>query len=247
MARVAPDGYDVFVLFFNDAAGTHTNTGTAGSLGNFVDYGSPVSGATGLYGDALYIPSAYLTSNHEGSGGANDILVTPTISMSGWVYVRRQTNFFAECWNKQYFLSGWSSPFLTFGMQMDSGNDGGWTWYITTGSPGAGTLKSMSIANNTSNRAMLMTSGRWYHLGGTWDGTTLTLYLNGVLIGTSVPGGGAIDYGTAARGQWYTGSIPGSSTNQGGPFIIQDLRIANIVRPASYFANIWYKGMFVNG
>ena len=240
MARVAPDGYDVFVLMFDETSGTtNTNTGTLGSAGNFTQYGNPVLGAQGLFGKALYIPSSFISSNHDGSGGANDVLITPNISMSGWVFVRRQPNFFGEVWNKQYFLNGWSTPFLSFGIQMDNGSNGSWTFYITT----SGTLKSVSSTAN-----FQMRQSKWLHVGGTWDGTTLRMYINGSLANSTVPGGGAIDYGTAGnRGQWYAGAIPGSSTVQGGPVIVQDLRIANVVRPQSYFANIYYNGLYVNG
>jgi hypothetical protein len=239
MARIAPDANDVFVLLLDDPEGTHANTGTAGTAGNFVDYGDPVSGAQGLLGDAMYIPSSYISSNHDGSGGANDILITPNISMSGWVYVRRQPNYFAEVWNKQYFLNGWSTPFLSFGIQMDNNADGQWSFYVTT----SGTLRTLAMDSNYP-----MPGGKWCHVGGTWNGTTLLTYLNGTNVGTLTPGGGAIDYGTLGnRGQWYTGAVPGSSTVQAAPVIVQDIRIANVVRPQSYFANIYYNGLYVNG
>lgn len=239
MARVAPDANDVFVLLLDDGPGTHINTGTIGSAGNFTDYGNPISGVQGLFGDAMYMPSSYISPNHDGTGGANDVLVTPNVSLSGWVFVRRQPNYFPEIFNKQYFLNGWSPPYLSFGIQMDSGSNGSWTYYITT----SGTLKSVSMG-----ASLPMPQGKWCHVGGTWDGTTLRAYLNGTLVGTTVPGGGAIDYGTAGnRGQWYTGAVPGSSTVQGPPILVQDIRIANVTRPQSYFANIYYNGLYVNG
>ncbi len=239
MARIAPDANDVFVIMFDESSTTNVNTGTAGSAGNFTHYGQPIPSVRGLFGDALYIPSSFISPNHDGSGGANDILVTPNVSMSGWVFVRRGPNFFGEIWNKQYYLDGWSSPFLSFGIQMDNNSDGQWTFYITT----SGTLKSIAMDSN-----LVMPIGKWCHVGGTWDGTTLRVYLNGTLVGTSVPGGGAIDYNnSSSRGKWYAGAVPGSSTVQAGPVIVQDLRIADVTRPQSYFANIYYNGLYVNG
>jgi len=233
MARVDPDANDVLVLFLNDGPGTHTNTGTAASA-DWTDYGNPISGAQGLLGDCIYIPSSYISSNHDGAGGDNDVLVTPNISLSGWVFLRRYTNYFAEIFNKQYFLNGLSSPFLTFGFQLLNTSDGQLDLYITLN----GTLQFVRTPS-TNN---YLPVGRWCHIGGTWDGTTLRMYINGGLV-VSSNFSGTIDYGTLGnRGQWYVGCVPGSSTVQGSPVMVQDIRVANVVRPQSYFANIYHNG-----
>ena len=70
MARIEPDANDVFVIKFDGAEGIHTNTGTLGSAGDFIEYGSPVSEAQGLFGDAMYVPSSFISSNSDGAGGA---------------------------------------------------------------------------------------------------------------------------------------------------------------------------------
>jgi hypothetical protein len=238
MARIAPDGYDVLVHMLSDSAGTHINAGTAGSTGNFTDYGSPVFGCSGLLGDAMYSPGYYLVNARNGTGGANDVLVTPNVSLSGWVFMRRSTNSAAEIFNKQYFLNGWSAPFLTFGFQTHSASDQ-CDLYITIG----GVLQTVLRTPTT----YPLPISRWFHLGGTWDGTTVKFYINGNLS-TSANYSGTIDYGTVGnRGQWYVGGIPGTTVNADSPTIVQDVRIANIVRPQSYFQNIYYNGMFVNG
>lgn len=240
MARVLPDGNDVMVLQFDDAGPTHINTGSAGSSGNWTDYGNPVNGAQGLVNNnAIYIPGTIITSNTEGSGGAPDLLVTPNVSLSGWVFVRRYPTGFAEIFNKQYFLNGWSTPFLTFGFQMVNSQDGQTDCYITIG----GVLQA---ALRTPTPFVLPVS-RWCHLGGTWDGSTMKMYINGMLVASS-PYTGVIDYGSAGnRGLWYVGSIPGGPANQAAAVIAQDVRIANVARPQSYFANIYYNGIYVNG
>lgn len=237
MARVLPDGNDVMVLLLNESGPTRSNSGTLGSAANWTDYGSPVSDAQGLLGDAMYIPSAYLVNARNGSGGANDTLVTPNVSLSGWVFLRRGTTYPAEIFNKQYFLNGWSNPFLTFGFQTHTTNDGQCDLYITLG----GVLQTLRTPSS-----YVVPLQRWAHIGGTWDGTTLRFYINGTLA-TSAPLSGTIDYGSSGRGQWYVGGIPGNSTNQDSPIIVQDIRIANVTRPQSYFQNIYYNGIFVNG
>lgn len=245
MARILPDGNDVMVMLLNESGPTRTNAGTLGSAGDWTDYGSPVSDAQGLLGDAMYIPSSYLVNARNGSGGANDALITPNVSISGWIFLRRGTNFPGEIFNKQYFLNGWSNPFLTFGFQTHTTSDGQCDLYITTTATfqGSGTLQT-ALRTPSSYPIPI---GRWSHIGGTWDGTTLKFYINGVLS-TSVNYSNVIDYGTAGnRGEWYAGGIPGSTTNQDAPIIVQDVRIANVARPQSYFADIYYNGIFVNG
>lgn len=238
MARIAPDSNDVLVIMLDDPSGTttHANTGTAGTAGNFLDFGSPVSEATGPMGNAMYIPSAYLVNARNGSGGANDILVTPNVSLSGWVFLRRSTNYPAEIFNKQYYLNGWSSPYLTFGFQTHTVSDQ-CDLYITLG----GVLQTLRTPTSYP-----MPIGRWFHLGGTWNGSTMNFYVNGSLHATANYSG-TIDYGAGPRGQWYVGGIPGTSTNQDSPIIVQDIRVANVARPQSYFKEIYYNGMFVNG
>lgn len=239
MARVAPDSNDVMVIALSEAGPTRTNTGTAGTAGNWTDYGHPFTGVQGLYSDAMYIPSSYLVNAADGSGGANDILVTPNVSLSGWIYVRRYTNYAGEIFNKQYFLNAWNNPWLTFGFQFNTSNDGQCDLYITIG----GTLQSV-----LRTPAQWPIPARvWTHIGGTWNGTTMKFYINGTLV-TSANYTGTIDYNSSsARGQWYVGGIPGNPANQTSPIIVQDIRIANIERPQSYFANIYNKGMYVNG
>ncbi|SRR5258706_11145879 len=236
MARVLPDGNDVMVLQLDDSGPTRSNKGTLGSSADWTDFGSPVSGAQGILGNAMYVPSAYLVNARNGSGGANDTLVTPNVSLSGWVLVRRSTNYPAEIFNKQYFLNGWSNPFLTFGFQTHSASDQ-CDLYITLG----GVLQTLRTPTS-----FPMPIGKWFHLGGTWNGTTLSFYINGTLA-TSSNLSGTIDYGASGRGEWYVGGIPGSGTNQDSPIIVQDIRVANVARPQSYFANIYYNGAFVNG
>lgn len=244
MPRIETDNNDILVYPLNDGPIIYENKGTSGSADNWTEYGGPVSGAMGLLNvdpssakgfNAIYIPGSYISNTHNGAGGANNQTIGPDISLSGWVFLRRTTNFFAELFNKQYFLNGWSSPFLTFGFQMDNTNDGRCSGYITT----AGVLRVINIPF-----AYALPVGRWCHLGLTWNNTTGTLifYINGTQVSSGTFATG-IDYGTAGnRGQWYVGGIPGSSTIQEAPAIIQDIRVANIVRPQSYFANIYYNG-----
>jgi Concanavalin A-like lectin/glucanases superfamily len=240
MARVAPDGYDVLVYLLNDGPGTHVNTGTLGTAANWTDYGSPISGAQGLFGNALYIAGTPVTASVDGAGGANDLaLITTNVSISGWVYIKRYSTSFVELFEKQYRLNAWSAPFLSFGFQMVNTNDGQCDLYITFG----GTLQTQLRTPTP----YVLPINRWTHIGGTFDGSTMKFYVNGTLV-VSGAYSGVIDYNTlGSRGEWFCGGVPGGAVNQTGCAIFNDIRVANTLRSQSYFANIYYNGIAVNG
>ncbi len=240
MVRVSPDSNDILVHTLSDGPTTFANTGTTANA-DWTAYGAPVAKVPGPIPyngkfNALYIPGSHISNVRNGAGGAVDVVPTQ-LSLSGWIFMRRYTSFFAEVFNKQYFLNSWSSPFLSFGFQMQNTNDGSIELYITVN----GGLQVIRSAN-----FHVVPLGRWSHIGGTWDGSTLRLYINGVLVNSS-PFTGTITYASVGqRGFWYAGGIPGSSTNQEAPIIVQDVRLANIARPQSYFANI-YRQSFLTG
>lgn len=238
MVRIEPDANDVIVMRLNESSGatTHINTGTAGSAADFVNYGNPISGVAGPLGNAMYMPGNIISSNHDGIKGGNTIEVTPNISVSAWVCVRRFSGF-GSIFNKQYSVNVWSNPFLSIGWYINNSNDGRWTPNMAT----AGQYRFF-----TTSSTYLLPQGKWCHIGETWNGTTLTAYFNGSVHGTLTPGGGAIDYG-GTDGPWFAGAVPDTGTTEGGTLMIQDIRVANVVRPQSYFANIYYNGLFVNG
>ena len=90
--------------------------------------------------------------------------------------------------------------------------------------------------------------GTWNHIGMTFDGTTVTLYCNGNSIGTATASGApqTISYG---NGPWFIGSNPANPSGGVSPHelsfggIIDDVRIANTTRSASYFKQVYQAGI----
>ena len=240
MARVLPDSNDVLVYLLNDGPQTFANTGTLGPAANWTAYGSPISGAQGIFSQALYIAGTPVTSSVDGAGGANDLaLITTNVSLSGWVFIKRYSGSFMELFEKQYRLNNWSAPFLSYGFQMVNSNDGQCDLYVTFNGSLQGALRTPT--------PYVVPLSRWTHIGGTFDGSTMKFYINGTLA-ASGSYSGVVDYNTAGnRGEWFCGGIAGTGTNQTGCAIFQDIRVANVLRPQSYFANIYYNGISVNG
>lgn len=240
MGRIDPDNNDVLVYQLNETSGNiRINYGTAGSAGDLINYGGALNGVPAklnIEGEfrGMYVPGSIISSNKDGASGANNILITPNISVSAWVFVRKFSNF-GQIFSKQYNDGAWSSPFLSIGLYINNSNDGRWIAYVTT----SGILRTLLMPTTYA-----LPQCGWAHIGCTWDGTTLRAYLNGTQAGTLVPGGGNIDYGLNP-GDWFIGSIPDTGTNDSSSIIIQDIRVANVVRPQSYFANVYFNGFVV--
>jgi hypothetical protein len=78
----------------------------------------------------------------------------------------------------------------------------------------------------------------WIHIGLTYDGANVQLYVNGRLV-ASAANTGTISYD--ANGPWIIGCPP-AGTDQNFYGRIHDLRIADIARPLS-----WFQGVYTNG
>lgn len=247
MVRIAPDGYDYLVIPFSESGARHENYGTAGVDGYFTDLTGTLSNQMGLYDNAVEIGhhnSNSATRTYTRSILSQDLIVTPSVTLSAWVYLKYYTySSNIPLFGKQITSNSWSSPFYAIGMRTLASSDDVTGWKVQIAS--SNTERELSLAATSGfNLAPL----RWHHIGATWNGTTLLAYHNGVNVGTLTPSAGAIDYGTlGSRGVWFAGNPPGAAVDLNRAFIIEDMRVANVVRPASYFKEIYYNGAFVNG
>lgn len=72
-----------------------------------------------------------------------------------------------------------------------TGGNGGMTFYVAIGSPGNGTL-TLSPAANPGQ----VWDGAWHQVTGTYDGSAVHLYVDGIEVGSGTPAPGTIDYAT---------------------------------------------------
>ncbi len=117
---------------------------------------------------------------------------------------------------------------------------------ITTTFPNANPSAAYSVAT-TQNQPLVthtdfpIPEGIWSHIGWTYDGHTLSAYLNGMLAGTFSVSGILDNWN---HGPWAFGAAPeGDGNKQEAAFSCCDFRIANTVRPLSYFQNIYRNGV----
>jgi hypothetical protein len=131
----------------------------------------------------------------------------------------------------------WQAPFVTTQMFFTNGNDGTWGATVTT----SGTAHSVNTATQFSgfrNRCLAL-PGLWNHMGFTYDGATLSLWING-LPGPTLAVSGAVDYANPTA-EWIIGANPSTtaSTLDHLSASFSELRFANIVRPASWWVAMY--------
>lgn len=236
---VATDANDVIYWRFDEAAAPYLSTGNGSSLPlNPPPTVTAVTSTLGIFSGAVAFPGPQNSPYYLDTGptGTN-ISENANITAGCWVYLFDYGfNFgggfgnFASILGKAYRpdSSVWAAPF--------------WTWNLQVLNDATGRLFGQVSVAGTSHGVesnFVIPLRQWCHIGLTYDGTTLTLYGNGAPApqGT-VAGGGAIDY--SAHGPYRVGGGNPISSVQSSPSdnlhgLVDDVRIANIVRNATYF------------
>lgn len=118
-------------------------------------------------------------------------------SVSGWANADANTH----AWNKVFYFT--LSNEAQFYIQI---HDSNLRWHCLINGPGPTSASLYSSA--------AINYGDWYHLAATWDGTTLSFYVNGILVGsgdipatTGVTTGNSIGAGYGIGSQWFDGLL----------------------------------------
>lgn len=259
MSRIPPDLNDNIVWLLNETSGPYKNTGsllTNDSSTDLLVTNTVVRNQFGLFDNGLWIPGsgnfpegALSTRNYV--AGAKNVTFTNPFTISFWVLLRayfttNTTTIFGKEFRDSDITSSWSNPLYSISIDTLTTNSGQ-DW-------------SVSIATSPSTRATFTITdypiplGLWSHIGVTWDGTSLRVYLNGNkciyysgLTQMDTVAAASISYtdGVNGMGYWKIGAITatGSPTKQEPHILMQDIRIANVVRDLEYFQNIYKVGV----
>lgn len=246
--RVEPDGYDIVVWKFDDAGAPFINSSTSGSAPSHAVSDLATLSGTGTGAPKLQQPSPFaafgnnsavlFTGNNASSPrnyilGANTVTPQPPVTFSCWLYLRTYTQSFTQHYfNKQHTTNTWSGVFAQVGLQNRTytSQPTAFDLFLVPTSGG-------SMVLDASNNIPLNT---WCHVGLAYDSSFVYGYLNGNLVG-QVAATGSINYGN--NGPWFFGGPLGSGSVEEGAYSICDFRIANVVRPQSYFQDIYRKAM----
>lgn len=254
--RIEPDDNDIVVWKLDDATAPFVNSSTSTSAPSHAisDLGT-ISGNVQTQQPSLFAASgsnscAFFSGNNSGSprnfiSGANSFLPQPPMTFSGWMYLRNYntTGFTQHFMTKQTVTGQWSGNFasLSIANRIYASQPQQMDFYVRTQS-----------GSDTGNNGLVSTEytiplGTWSHIGLTYDGTTVLSYINGNLVssGSGLPGN--IFY-SGTPGPWFFGAIPSGSGNPEESVIsVCDIRVANVVRPLSYFQNIYRQGTLNGG
>jgi hypothetical protein len=220
------DGNDVLVYHLDEAVGSTTwaNSGTSGT-NSLSLIGGTLTVRPGLYpvasgfGRGIYFRNV-AQDRAEGAAGVEPAY---PVTLSCWWYHRAAANG-ETLIAKLYRPDGsYSTPFVSMCLNADASN--AFSFSVTVG--GAFT----TVSSNAIDAAIV---GTWNLIVGVYDGTTMSLYVNGALSG-STSKTGAIDYGT--HGPWTIGSSPPSAGAKTG--ILDEIRVANVARDVTWVENYW--------
>ncbi len=81
-------------------------------------------------------------------------------------------------------------------------------------------------------------AGAWYHVAGTWDGTTQHIFVNGIEVATSVPGVPGTP--SAATTHLILGGVSWLPTSHNFNGLIDGLRVSNVARTSFPYATVLY-------
>ena len=186
--------------------GSATNVGVTPGLGQIGGAGSFASGAD-------YLQVANNPALKPGSALTLEAWVNPT-SVGDW--------------NKVIGLDyrgdgSWNSPYLAYALQANNGSDQ-LAVQITQSGSGTTPATSASFALST-----------WSHVAGTYDGSQVVPYLNGV-AGPAASLSGPIDYGTSQDLTIGARSPYAINSSEGWNGLIDEVRISSVARSADWIA-----------
>ena len=230
-----PDANDLHVWYLNESAGetSFANSGTS-SL-TLSPSGGIVSGSTGIWS-----PGVYLSNTTAGtclsSGDTTDDPGGGYVTASIWVYFFANAGENAVMFVKFANSSGWSAPYASWRLARYSNAT---HFSVATGPLGA---DFHDIGANTA-LAPDMVSDQWNHVGLTYDGTKLRGYVNGNLSAESSIAG-SVYYPGSPGAQYVVGTDSGRSTLTTVRGVYADARVASVVRPDSWFRDVYRRGLY---
>lgn len=251
--RIAPDGYDIVVWRLDESAAPFVNSSTSvnspGSSANLtVLGGSPLLQQPSPFAGSGTNSSVQFSGNDSGTrntiNGANTFIPQPPLTISMWCVLRTYngpSGLTQHGLSKQTTTGVWSgTTFSSITLPQNEQYASKPTFFDFSITFNAG--------GNTVNASVTpdinVPLNQWCHVGLTYDGTNVDGYINGNWVSTASGGTFNAIYYSGTPGPWFIGAIPSGSGNpEEANMSYCDIRIANVIRPLSYFQQIYQAGV----
>ncbi|RYD79619.1 MAG: hypothetical protein EOP84_12805 [Verrucomicrobiaceae bacterium] len=188
------------------AQSTSLNSGSLGAAGNATNSPGVVISSPGPSGIATDMAAFY-------SGGSTIAPVNTTLSFNPALNPAADQPFTIEFWaNPTLDITDGSGPAPVFN-RVSSGDRSGWVFFQRSATEG---WNFVMYSGNGSEIGFHLTGGTytpglWTHVVAVWDGTTPSLFVNGVNTNGTVGGSGSYNASTSATfsiGGYDTGANP---------------------------------------
>lgn len=249
--RIAPDGYDVVVWRLDESAAPFVNSSTSlsspGSSANLtVLSGSPQLQQPSPFAATGTNSSVQFSGNNSGTrntiNGGNTFQPQPPLTLSMWYQIRayNNTGLTQHGCAKQTTTGVWSgttfSSIIIAQSRTYASQPLQFDFAVVNNAAGNGGSAIVPVD-------LTIPLFTWCHIGVTYDGTNIDGYINGNWVSTAVSTPGGAIYYSGTPGPWFIGAIPSGSGSPEEPSASYcDIRVANIIRPQSYFQNIYQAG-----
>lgn len=176
-----------------------SGTAIADSSGNGNDgvMSGAVSWGTGVFGPALVFDGA----NGQVKVSDNLALEPKTaVTVSAWVKGGDSSGAF------RYVLAKGANGCVAASYGLYTGPRGGLEFYVSQGHG--------SVYAQSPDPGQAVWDGKWHLAVGTYDGTTIRLYVDGVQVRTGTPWTGSLEYLLPNSNDFYIGNYPGCADHE---------------------------------
>lgn len=175
------DAYDTVILAdtpvgywpLNDPGGTTSGVDASGNGHPMANHGSPPYGATAI------VPAVAGTSANLGSGQLIATGYSPNLN----------TALSAECWLNNNSTPGGDPRLISTGHADSDGAGFELVWRVSGDSSRINLSLGNGAGSNTWLSGSVLTTATLYHIVSTWDGTTMKMYVNNVMVASGASSG----------------------------------------------------------
>jgi len=166
----ASPGSIVGLWHLDEGTGTNASDSSGNNNGGTI-YGATWAGSgNGMFGDALSFDG---TDDYVEVADSSSLDLTGSITVEGWIN-----------------LTSFSQPATVAAKWKDTGGTNGRGYLLTVATDGTPRFYiSTDGSNYPRATGSALSLNTWYHLAGTYDGTSIKLYVNGTLVATTPQAG----------------------------------------------------------